>query len=376
MAKKVKKVIYAISILVGTIVGVGYLSLPYVASKVGFFVMLFYFILMGLVALGIHLVFAEVALETKDFLRFPGYAREYFGERGEKFALVLTIISIIGALLAYLIVGGEFLFLLFGPIFGGNALFYTLLYFLVVAILIYLGIEVISRIESIGVLLFFIILFFVVFNSREIAKIDNLLVPFRVSYLFLPYGPLLFAFCGLNLIPEAEEILNKDKKLLKKIVVPLAILISVILYASFAFLVLSITGNQTSELAIPALKNFLDKKIINLAFILTITTTFTSFIALGLTLQKTLWFDFKVNKKIAWFITCIIPLLLFLIGIRSFIDVIGFVGSIVLGFEAILIILMYQKLKKPSKIKKIFTLPLILIFILGIIYQIIFLFSK
>jgi hypothetical protein len=63
-----------------------------------------------------------------------------------------------------------------------------------------------------------------------------------------------------------------------------------------------------------------------------------------------------------------IPLFLFGIGIRSYIDVIGAIGAIFLAIDAILITVMYQKYKTARY--RFITYPLIVVFALGIVYQI------
>ena len=106
----------------------------------------------------------------------------------------------------------------------------------------------------------------------------------------------------------------------------------------------------------------------SLALCFGLLTTFTSFIALGLTLKKVFWYDLKIGKNIAFAITCFIPLVLFLIGIKQFIPIISFVGATMLGIDGILILLMYRKIKP----KQILVYPLFLILFGGIIYEIIY----
>jgi hypothetical protein len=64
-------------------------------------------------------------------------------------------------------------------------------------------------------------------------------------------------------------------------------------------------------------------------------------------------------------------MILFLIGLKSFISIVSFIGGVLLGIEGILILLMYKKIGG----KKIAIYPLLLIFVLGIAYEI-FYFSK
>jgi len=373
-APKTMKIIYAIATLSGTIIGVGLFGLPYITLKVGFWVMLGYFLVLGILAILIHLFFGELAIITPDFKRLPGFAQIYLGKGGQIVAYISTILGLFGALLAYLIVGGEFFTELLSPFFGGSSLFYTLFYFIIGAFLIFYGIKTIAQVEFWGLVLFFIILFAIFFRAASFINIENLfighwlLVSGQWSNLFLPYGVILFSLWGAALIPEVEEMLAEQKKIILKII-PIAILIPALVYLFFIYLVLGITGPQTTETALPGLRQVLGDGIVSLALLFGLLTTFTSFITLGLTLKKVFWYDLKLRKNLAWAITCFLPLILYLAGIKSFIAVIGLVGGIMLAFDGILILLMYKKIK-PERV--VFIYPLILVLLGGIIYSIIY----
>ena len=367
------KLILAISTLSGTIIGVGLFALPYVTLKVGFWVILGYFLVLGTLVILIHSFFGELALKTPDFKRLPGFAKIYLGNWGQIAAYVSTILGIFGAILAYLIIGGEFLTELLSPIFGGNSLIYTLFYFVVGVALIFFGIRAIAKVEFWGLVGFFIILILIFLRGRYLINMENLFpqisnFKFQISNFFLPYGIILFSLWGAALIPEVEEMLEGEKKALKWII-PVAILIPIIIYLFFIYLILGITGPETTDSALTGLRNVLGDGIVSLALLLGLLTTFTSFIALGLTLKKVFWYDLKMGKNLAWAITCFIPLFLFLIGIKQFIPVISFIGAVMLGLDGILILLMYQKIKSG---KKLLIYPLILIFLLGIFYEVIY----
>lgn len=364
---KYMKLIYAIATLSGTIIGVGLFALPYLALKVGFWIVLGYFLVLGTVVILIHLFFGELSLKTPDFKRLPGFAKIYLGNWGQNLAYFSTILGIFGAILAYLIVGGEFLTELLSPIFGGGSLIYTLLYFSIGAALIFFGIKAIAKIEFWGLVLFFIILLVMFFRGKSSIVIENLFLSSDTSHIFLPYGIILFSLWGAALIPEVEEMLEgAGRKETLKWVIPVAILIPMVVYLFFIYLILGITGPQTTESALTGLKNVLGDGIVSLVIIFGLLTTFTSFISLGLTLKKVLWYDLKLTKNLAWLITCFLPLILFLIGIKNFIPVIAFVGGVMLGIDGILILLMYRKIKP----KQILVYPLFLILIGGIIYEI------
>jgi len=366
--KSIKKIVYSVSILSGTIIGAGVFSLPYITKISGWWTMLLYFLVLGALVTVIHLFFAELTIKTDDFKRLPGFARVYLGKKGEWIALFSGILSLFGIILAYLILGGEFLTDFLSPLFGGSKIIYTLLYFSLGAVLIFYGIKIISKIEFWGLILFFLVIIFIFFKAIPLIRIDNLFLKTgTIKDIFLPYGPILFSLWGVALIPETEEMLAKEKFLLKKII-PIAIIIPIIVYLFFIFLILGISGSQTTPSALTGLRVFLDDRIASLVFFFGVLTTFTSFIAAGLTLKKVFWYDLKINKNIAWLITCFLPLIVFLAGVNQFITVISLVGGIMMGINGILILLMYKKIKPKS----IFVYPLILIFFGGIIYEIIY----
>ena len=362
------KIVYAIATLAGTIIGVGFFALPYITLKVGFWVMLGYFLILGSLVILIHSFFGELSLKTPDLKRLPGFAKIYLGKAGESLAYLSTVLGFFGAILAYLIVGGEFLNELLSPIFGGSPLFYTFLYFALGALLIFFGIKAVVKVELFGLILFIAILLIVFFKSQNSIVISNLFPKPDWSYLFLPYGVILFSLWGgAALIPEIEEILGKSKKALKW-VIPLTFLIPIAVYIFFIYLILGITGVQTTELALSGIKDVLGDGVLALLLLFGLLTTFTSFIAVGLTLKKVFWYDLKIKENFAWAITCFVPLILFLIGLKQFIFIVSFIGGVMIGIEGILILLMYRKIKP----KNFFVYSLLLVFLAGIIYAIIY----
>jgi amino acid permease len=376
LGKILKDYIFPISMLSGTIIGVGLFSLPYITLKVGFWVVLIYFFVLGSVAILLHLIFAELSLKTPDFKRLPGFAKIYLGRPGEITAYFSAVLGLLGSLLAYLIVGGEFLEELLFPVLGGNNLFYTLIYFVIGISVIYFGVKAVASVQFWGLILFFLTLLGIFWRGYPFLNFSNLFPTPNINYLFLPYGAILFSLWGAALIPEVEEMVCHKKKLLKKIVF-ISILIPIFISFLFIFLILGITGFQTTESALVGLKEYLGDGVVILVLFFGVLTTFTSFVALGLTLKKVLMFDLGIKKMHAFIIAGFTPMILFLLGLKSFISVISFIGAVFLGIDGILILLMYRKsilnrlgfLQLKTKIL-IYSLGLVLF--LGIIYQIIY----
>ena len=361
------RIVYAFSIISGTIIGAGLFALPYLTLKTNPWVMTAYFVVLGAVVIAVHYFYAVAARKTPDFMRLPGFVKYHLGKTGYKIALVSGILGLMGANLVYLILGGRFLFSAVSPIFGFGEMFYTLIYFATGAILIFFGIKAIDKVQLIGLLLFLFTLAAIFIKGREDIDFSGLVFESNPSYFLLPYGVVLFSLWGLSLIPEAEEVLGNKAHLLKKII-PFAIVVPILLYAFFTFLILGLSGTQTSPDALSGLSDSLDNGVIILALIFALLTTFTSFITLGLTLKKTLWFDLGLNKHLSWAITCFVPLSLYFIGLKDFVQVVSFVGGTMLVVDGILVSLIYRKISPPRVRSVVY--PVIFALALAFVYQI------
>jgi amino acid permease len=356
----------AFSLLANTIIGVGFFALPYITLQTGFKIILLYFLILTTLIIIVHEIFGQISLKTPDYKRFPGFVEYHLGKKIGKISVLTTIFSLLGSILVYLIVGGEFLGdLLFK---NSNFLLPSILYWLIGTIIIFLDIQIVSKVSSWSLLFLLAILFSIFLKGKTFFNLNNIpLNPKILNFktLFLPYGPILFSLWGASIIPEIEEMILEKKYLLSKIIKS-AILFSSLCYLFFIIIVLGITGKNTTPSALTGLKTFLGDKFSVLVFLFGLITTFTSYISLGLTLKKILIYDLKVKKVLSIFIIAFVPLILFLFGIKNFIAIISFLGAIILGIDGILILLIYKKLDaKKSKI----SLGLILIFILGIIYE-------
>lgn len=362
--------VYPIATFSGSVIGVGFLSLPYITLQVGIIAMLFYFIVLTALMVFLHLIFGEISLKTPDFKRFPGFVKYYLGKKAELVTFFLTIFGLFGVLLAYLIVGSQFLTAIFQPVFGGSFFVYVVCYFVFLSFVTFFGVNAIAKIEFWALSLLLVLLLFVGINGFPKVDISNIFLknPMAgISSFFLPYGAIIFSLWGTGLIPEVEEMLAGRKRLFKKVIV-IATLIPAVLYLLFIFLILGISGQNTTESALIGLRDYLGDSMIPAALFVGVVTTFTAFVANGLLLKKMFIYDMGMKKFHAWALTCFVPLLLFFLGFNSFIPLISFVGGVFLGINGVFILLMYQKIGG----RKIVIYPLTVFFILGIIYEIVY----
>jgi tyrosine-specific transport protein len=370
-----KKFIYALATFIGTVIGVGLFGLPYVASRSGFLIFLLYLVGMSFLAIVIHVFYAEVSVKTKELHRLPGYANIYFGSSAKRAAFILQVLSLLGALLAYLIVGGQFL----AALFNGSVYLYTFIFFLLGAWLIWRGPKSIGAIELILLGIFICIIIILFFGGAVKINLNNL-ATVHLNNFFVPYGVILFALWGTSIIPDVKEMVEGQRRQLRTIIIG-GIAACFLVYLLFSIVVLGITGSQTSQEAIAGLRNNLGHWVVIIGLIAGIIATFTSFITLGLTLEKTFRYDYGMTKWPAWSITCAIPLVLFIIGLKDFINVISLNGAVMLALEAVMITLMYLKIKRRSitagyKKLKFWGIMIIGLLLLGVLLEIYYFFNE
>ncbi|MDD5040411.1 MAG: aromatic amino acid transport family protein [Patescibacteria group bacterium] len=367
---------YAFATFVGTIIGVGLFGLPYVASQAGFLLVVFYFAIVAIVVIAINSAYAYVAENTKGLHRLPGYAAIYLGTTASRIAFIVKSLAIVGSLLAYLIVGGQFL----ASLLDGSVYLYTFVFFIAAAFLIWRDQKSIGPVELIMLVVFIIAILILFFSG--IGYIDSEhLMPVHWGKFFVPYGVVLFSLWGTSIIPEVNDMLSKDKKNIRMTIIS-GILISVIVYFLFSLLVVGISGTATSDDAISGLTGAVGPWVLKLGYFFGVLTTFTSFIALGLTMKKIFWYDYKLPQWLGWLLACFIPLILYVLGFQNYIDIISLTGAITLGGTGIIVMLLYLKARKKIEKKKkiplhfrVSAFSLITFLVLGVVLEILYFFK-
>lgn len=361
----------AIATLTGTTIGAGVFGIPYVVVKAGILAGIINLVILSFVVLMINLYVGEICLRTKKTHQLAGFAELYLGKKGKTMMTFITVFSIVGALIAYIIGEGQVL----SAIFGLNPFFFSMLFFVLASLLIYFDLKAIEKAELyLSFFMIFVIaaIIGICFFNADASNLSNL----GTGSVFLPYGVILFALVGASAVPSMEKELQFNKQKLKKAII-IGTIIPFIVYLLFMIAVVGVTGLETTEIATIGLGSKIGSYMVLLGNIFPVFSMSTSFLALGLALKWMLHYDYKIPRTVAWLITCLTPLLLFLAGAKSFIGVIGITGAVAGGLEGILILFIARKAKEKSDEKPLYkiSLPLILeiiliaLFTLGIIYQ-------
>lgn len=349
--------------MVGTIVGAGIFGLPYVFSRAGVPVGIVYCVVLGAAAVMTHWLYAKVAEATPGKHRLVGYVHKHLGAGAAELASVTNPMGLLGSLLAYLILGGAFLSVLF----GGSAVIWGVVFFVAMSLILLLPFR---RMEGIEAWLTWLLIAAAVAVVAMVAphiRLENL-TQIHVSRWFVPYGVVFFSFGGLSVVPDIVETLGKKMKSVAIAVVS-GTVASVVISAAFGIAIAGATGGATAQDAIGALVPVVGRAIVALGAVFGLLAVATSFLTIGENVKDQFRFDFKLSKFAAWATAIGLPLAAYLLGARDFIGVLGFVGAVFGVIDGALIALMARKVIKGHL--RAFIIPLMVVFAAGLISELI-----
>lgn len=349
--------------LSGMIFGVGIYAIPYVFSRVGFWLgTLELFVLAGITLL-VHLLYGEIVLRTREYHRLPGYVGMYLGPFFKKFSTFSYFIGFSIALGSYVLLGGEFLSNLFSP---GDIWIY--IFFLIGAFFLFFNVRFNAKVDSFLVLAIIAAVGFLFLKATSHLKVDYL-TTIDVSQWFLPYGVIMFALAGMAAVPDMVAILENKPKLLRKAIIT-GTLLPAMLYFIFAFTIVGVSGPGTSTEAIRGAAALLGPDALVIGSILGLLSTMSGFLVLGSVFKGMMHLDLNFSWRMSWFITILIPFLLIFLGVRNYLSLIAFAGGVTLAVDGLLTLLVYRKAVKRGDRHSEYALhiPTAILFLLGGIF--------
>jgi len=366
-----KSYLQAVATMIGTIIGVGMFSIPFVIYQSGIMLFVFYIVVLGFIQYYMHLVYAEIFLSTKKKHRVPGYVAEYLGERYKKPALVIVLISTNLTMLSYLIIGGIFLDKVLSPAFGGNPFVYTILMFFIAAGLTFRGLKFIAKTELAMSGILFLVIAIITISGFPHIDISNYQVIDWTNF-FLPYGPVFMAIGGMTAVPTVCSLLAHKKSSIKS-AIKWGTVIPAFISIVFVFTVVGVSGSLTSPDSLVGLSGVFSNNILLIALIFGLVSIITSYIMFIEATKEVYWWDLRINKTESWALTMTMPMVLFLLGINNLTSVVSLSGAIIGGMVSIIYILLILKVKqkpeRPSiinvKINRQIAISLIVLFFLG-----------
>ncbi len=342
-----KKILLASISLMGSVIGAGLFVLPHLLKEGGWLFFLLSFLFFGGAMIFLNLFFAEIILRTKEKEYFTGYVGKYLGETARKTTFLYLFPGLVGTLLVYMLMAGQFVSLLAQPWWRIDPVYGSLGFLVFASPFIFRGGKSLVKAESsFTIFLLAVILAVIGYAGVKINLALTLSGP-HVFLYNLP-GVIFFSLLGWNILPMMAKFLGspKNKAKMGKIITLSLIGVSLIYF----FFSLALTGlgvdiaNWSQINQLPASAFYLGKV---LALIGLIAGT-TSFLTLGNYLKNNLAIDYHWPYWLSVVSTILSPLLLYFLGFHHLLNLMGIVGALLGAFQGWIIIAIFLKARKTG----------------------------
>ncbi|MBI4160681.1 MAG: hypothetical protein HY506_02125 [Candidatus Yanofskybacteria bacterium] len=366
----------AVATHIGFTVGVGLYGIPFAFQKSGFGVGLFFLIGLTLLVFLANLLYGEMILRTHERHQYVGYVDKYLSPWARKVNLFIFWVAVYGGLVGVTVIAGEFLSIVFSPLIIISPAGFSGLFTAFAAILIFRGLRTVSKID-LTVLFFYlaIIITLGILGAGHISPSNYKII--AGDFWFLPFGVVLFAMSSIMGISLVREVLTGNEELLKK-TLTFGTFIPAVFYLLFALLVVGVSGEATTPDAISGLLGALGPNVVWMGSLFGLITSSTLFLNLSTALKESFQEDFRFRHRWAWFLAVLPPYLLFLTGVRNFIDIISLVGGVGIGMKMFFSVWVHVQAKKHGdripeysvRLPRPVLLLIMFVFLAGAVYTI------
>ncbi|HIH72905.1 MAG: Aromatic amino acid permease [Thermococcales archaeon 44_46] len=309
----------ALAVLIGTQIGAGVLGLPYAAKEVG----LIPSILVLVEVMLLMLFTARIILYFSAKMggaQLSTVAKKMLGRGGGLVMLISLTFMSFGTLLAYIAGMGN----VFAALFGVSPKVGALIFWVFASLVIYMGIEVSGKSELTMSLAMLVLFMAVGVLLLPRGKLENALYS-NISSLWKIVGVSIFALGCHSIIPDVYKGLGSYEETKK--ILTWAFIIPTAIYALFMASFLLVFGKETPQIATQALENLFGKTGFLVGNFIPFFAITTSYIGLGLAQLSNMEEYLGMDKKLAWAITVVPPLVVYLLGVGDFVSVLGLVGD-------------------------------------------------
>lgn len=336
--------------LIGSVVGVGIFGLPFAISQAGSGLGLLILLLVGALNMVTLLAYGDLLLARNGHGRFISVVEQELGLPGKMLAIVAFFGSLWGAMLAYIVLGGTFIFDALHNVIPVDIVVWQSVFFIVASSLLIGGLSLVTRLQTILIPVFVLLLGLLVAFAMPHLDISHVAI-FSAKEPWLVPSVALFAFSGLAAVPEMRDVLGRAKEKLSRSIMLGTALVALV-YVIFSLAIIGVTGGQITPEAIEGLRGVDGGAIVAIGVAIGAFTAFTAFLSVGTAVMNTLIFDFKRPLLIAWALSALTPFIIFLIGARTFIEILSFTGGILTSLYAILILLSYERARFSGELTK------------------------
>lgn len=333
----------ASSIIAGNGIGSGIMAIPFFIYNAGIVNGIIAFILAYIVSVLLHFMIAEILIKnnnTADILSafdtflFKGKFKNIY--KISFFAIM--IIVLITNLSAYISGASEIMI----NIINIPQYIIKILFYLLSAIIVVLGLKTISVSEKISIsFMAAIMLILVVFSCLNININANIDIFNNVGTFLSAYSMIMFSFSAIFAVPQIVEGLDKDCKKIKKSII-IGLLLNLMLSVIVTICTI-ITSKNITDVAIIGWAEAVGGIVKILGSVFILIAMFTSYWSIGFATTNIIKEQTKFNFKLSFILATIPALLLTFIINNTFMDFMQIAGGAVAVIISLMVIPTYIK---------------------------------
>ncbi len=337
----------AACIITGYGIGGGVMSMPYLASRIGFINACIVLVIAFAASYVLHLMIADLSLKTEDGGQIIACLNQFLFKG--KLKKVLTF-SFFGLMLAILftnltgyITGAEEILVSLLPIspFVAKILFYVL-----AAAVVIFGLKAVGVSEKISIAVIFALIGVLAIASFFRPAHEVPLFTFDVNGVMAYFGMAMFSLSAFFSVPQAVEGLNGDKKKIKKAVF-LGFLNNFILIIVINFCAL-LASSEVTEVAMTGWSAGIGLWAQIVGGIFTLLAMLTTYWSLSLALSDIVRETVKLNEKLSWLIATLPSLILALVNLGGFMGIMRTAGGLISIIIAVMVVPAFINSKKSG----------------------------
>lgn len=310
--------------LVAGIIGAGVFALPSAFARVGILPASLVFWGMAAVVLATHLMLVDVELSLEKRGRLTSAIRLWLGEGVFRLASITYPVQLLGAILAYLVLGASFLQTLLGPMgTGAPVVVFKLAFWILASITVLGGLRWVTRVEAVAVRILIVLLLGASLFAWQGPRLS---LEQDWSGALSLFGVCLFSLMGVAGVAEVVDVARHHHRRRARIVT----VVGTLLAASVSWLfAVSFAGSLTLTASF-------------LPWLLALAGFFAvsgAYIINAQDLGATLSLDLAVRPALSLLIALGIPLLLALSLRANFLNIVDVVGTLFGGLNGVFIAL-------------------------------------
>jgi len=328
----------AFATIVGAVIGLGILAIPYAAKSVGIMPTVFLVIWVAVVMALLSTLFAEIIIFDKREECIIAYAGRYLGKWAQNVEIFSIFFGYTGSILAYVLAVAVFV----QAVIPGEVDYFwpiVLAYSAVSCVVLLNGIKNLGRIEFL--LTGLMCAAFLLMALASVPFWGN--IPNDWGRVVLPYGVVWFALTGESAIPIAIKILGKEKKKILK-TIWLAYFFIALITILFFIGALRVGGAGVGPDPFIAMAQKMGAWVKYMGSGIGLLAVITSHWVLATYLKKIFMSDIRMEPLTSWFLVIFNPLALILAGASNFVHIIGLVGIVAGTTDALMLLTIYKKI--------------------------------